>query len=625
MDDKEFLKGNKIHIDFQVLKWAFQQLWSLSKGLFLFAILFHIAAALLPAWFISISKQIVDQIQTEITKGAAIHAMLPPLLFMAAIMLLQEICNLIPKFINNAAVRRYRAGFQKRMGLCMRNIPVRYFDNSKTAKTIETAQGRNKNLEWFFENLLYFLSIGVTLASCLVLAARTSIYLLFAAAIFLAVVIPLGIHRAKIRWSKFGNAEDEHMSGYYYNLMFHEAGAKEIRLFQMGRYLTEKWQAWRLPLAEKQKKTALEEQLSWDLVGVLFTCAKFAILFTGLYLVQRGQLTLGGLTLFVSLFEQINSKSRQLGRSLLGTSVCLFCVGQCKTIFDMEYDKRPVLKELAQAPNEPEQALAPVVFECRDVSFSYQKDVYAIRNLNLKIRKGETVALVGPNGAGKSTLVKLLLGIYEPNQGELYFEGENYRSLDFTKFVDRVGVTFQDFLQYELKIRENVAFGDIRQLHNDQALLEAIEKGGAVKIVERMPNKLETYLGRWYKHLGVRLSGGEWQRLAVARAHISKRDIIIMDEPAAKLDPIAEMEQFQNIRSSIADRTSVLISHRIGFARLADHIVVLDQGTMAEYGTHEELMNKRGIYYEMFTNQAEWYQSSVPNAASPKEERRAIK
>lgn len=610
MDDKEYLKDNKIGLDWNLVAWAFKQLWELGKGLFLFSIIFNIGAALLPAWFMNISKKIVDDVQKNVQLGNGIETLIFSLILLAAVMLLQTVCNMIPSFLNNMAMLKFRAGFQKKIGYCTKKIPVRYLDDESVARTIETGQGRNNSLERFYFQFMKLLSNMVTLISCLILAVHTSWYLLFPAIAFILIVIPIGLHDSKVFMIRLihGNHE-ERLCGYQYNLIFNEKTAKELRLFQIGKTMVDRWKALRVPLYERECKESLDSGFRWSLVGLLSSVVKFFVLFVGLYLVSRGELTLGGVTLFVSLYQQISSQCQQFGHQYMWLNRRLFTLGQCKAIFDMEFEKREPIKEEKVVEN----GQAPVVFECKDVSFSYstgavEDKVYAIKDLNLKIRKGETVALVGANGAGKSTLVKLLLGIYEPTSGELYFEGENYRNVNFEKFVERVGVTFQDFLQYELKIRENIAFGDIRQLNNDVALADAVEKGGATKIVERMPERMETYLGRWYKHMGVRLSGGEWQRLAVARAHISARDIIIMDEPAAKLDPIAEMEQFQNIKGSIADRTSVLVSHRIGFARLADKIVVLNQGQMVEMGTHEELMEKQGIYYEMFENQAEWYQ-----------------
>ena len=231
-----------------------------------------------------------------------------------------------------------------------------------------------------------------------------------------------------------------------------------------------------------------------------------------------------------------------------------------------------------------------------------------MQDISLTIHEGESIALVGENGAGKSTLVKLLLGLYEPDEGEIYFKGKNYRELDMNEFVKQIGVVFQDFVHFELLARENIAFGDISKVRDDEALHYATAMGGADNVIKKLPKGLDNYLGRWYEQEGGEMSGGEWQRVAVSRAYISDRKILIMDEPAAALDPIAEMEQFSRIRNKLDKRTSVLISHRIGFARLADKIVVLNKGKIAEYGTHKELTDRNGLYSEMFNNQALWYQ-----------------
>lgn len=156
-------------------------------------------------------------------------------------------------------------------------------------------------------------------------------------------------------------------------------------------------------------------------------------------------------------------------------------------------------------------------------------------------------------------------------------------------------------------VRENVSFGDISNVHDDFVIFQAIENGGTLHIVERMTQNIDKYLGRWYEKDGVRMSGGKWQRIAVSRSYINNKDILVMDEPAAALDLIAEMEQFSRIKQSLKSQTAILVSHRIGFARLADRIFVLKDGHIVENGSHEELMAKGCVYYEMFNNQASWY------------------
>ncbi|MGB3984291.1 MAG: ABC transporter ATP-binding protein [Limnochordia bacterium] len=234
-----------------------------------------------------------------------------------------------------------------------------------------------------------------------------------------------------------------------------------------------------------------------------------------------------------------------------------------------------------------------------------------LKNISFTVKRGETVALVGDNGAGKTTLIKLLLGLYAPNKGKAFFEGMPYDELTQEYLYSKMGVVFQDFKQYHFTIRENIAFGDIKQLHNDEALMEAARKGQADKLILAQEKGLDTFLGREYEEDGLALSGGEWQRIGVSRAHVSDKEILILDEPAAKLDPVAEMEQFMAIKHSLHGRTAVLVSHRLGFARLADKIVVLKDGEMVELGTHEELMKANRHYAEMFRAQAEWYEGRV--------------
>lgn len=208
------------------------------------------------------------------------------------------------------------------------------------------------------------------------------------------------------------------------------------------------------------------------------------------------------------------------------------------------------------------------IFALKNVSFGYRENQEVLKNISLTIERGETVALVGDNGAGKSTLIKLLLGLYTPNKGEMRFQGLAYDQLTQEYLYSKLGVVFQDFKQYHFTIRENIAFGDVNQIDKDQVLMNAARKGQAEKLINVQGKGLDTFLGRQFETDGIELSGGEWQRIGVSRAHVSDKDILILDEPAAKLDPVSEMEQFMEIENSLGGRTAVLVSHSLGFARL---------------------------------------------------------
>jgi len=263
-----------------------------------------------------------------------------------------------------------------------------------------------------------------------------------------------------------------------------------------------------------------------------------------------------------------------------------------------------------------------VVFAVENLNFSYA-DKPAIKDISFSVKKGEIIALVGQNGSGKSTLVKLLLNMYKPNSGTVKIFGREWRDYKRTYIRGKIGVFFQNFHSFHAPIGENIGIGDINDMDNKSKIMEAAKKGGAEKIIANFPDGLDTMLGKFQDPSGTELSGGEKQRVAAARAHMSNRDVLIFDEPASMLDPIAEMEQFSNIRDMLDGRTAILISHRVGFARMADRIIMLDEGEIAETGTHEELMAKDGLYAKFFNEQAQWYDTENLNKEGALNEQRA--
>lgn len=231
----------------------------------------------------------------------------------------------------------------------------------------------------------------------------------------------------------------------------------------------------------------------------------------------------------------------------------------------------------------------------KNICFGYKPGQEVLHNINLTIPKGQVIALVGENGSGKSTLVQVLMGIYQPTKGTVYYEGT-------------IGTYFQDFFILHKSVRENVGMGNVDYIDNRQMVNEAIQKGGADKLVRNLPNQMDTLLRKEVYPFGIELSGGEKQKIGIARASMGYNDIIILDEPASALDPIAELEQFQRIKNNLEGNTAILISHRIGFARLADRIIVLNGGRIEEDGIHDTLIKNDGLYAAMYRQQAAWYQ-----------------
>ncbi|GHO85149.1 ABC transporter ATP-binding protein [Dictyobacter formicarum] len=255
-----------------------------------------------------------------------------------------------------------------------------------------------------------------------------------------------------------------------------------------------------------------------------------------------------------------------------------------------------------QTPNVP-----AIQFE--QVSFTYPgTEQPVLRELNLRIQPGERIALIGENGAGKSTLAKLLLGLYQPTEGRIFVDDKNLRELNFTSWRTQCAMVFQDFMRYQVTARDNIGFGDIRQLNNEPAICSAALKSGADEMIQRLPQQYETTLGKAYDENGQDLSGGQWQKLALARAYMRNAAVLVLDEPTAALDARAEVEVYRQFRDISHGKSALLISHRLGSARLADRIIVLENGRIVEEGTHSELLAHDGLYAGMFKLQAHWYQ-----------------
>jgi ATP-binding cassette subfamily B protein len=246
-------------------------------------------------------------------------------------------------------------------------------------------------------------------------------------------------------------------------------------------------------------------------------------------------------------------------------------------------------------------------FEFRNVAFAYPgSDHLVVKNINFRLHPAEKLALIGENGTGKTTLVKLLARLYDPTQGSILLDGVDLREYDVEDLRREIGVIFQDYMRYDMIIRENIGFGQIEAIDDRQRIETAARKSLAKGLVDRLPNGYEQMVGRRFEG-GVDLSGGEWQKIALARAYMRDAQLLILDEPTATLDARAEYEVFQRFSELTRGRSAILISHRFSTVRMADRILVLADGEVCEEGTHKQLVDLGGRYAELFELQAAGY------------------
>ena len=377
--------------------------------------------------------------------------------------------------------------------------------------------------------------------------------------------------------------------------------AKEVKLFGLADYFTRKYERLADEFYEANRALSIKRAATSGGLTVVSTLGYYAAYVFIIVDTVRGFLTLGELTMLVGTFRQ----SRGMISGILLRSADMYR----QSLFLRDLFTFLEMKPRTASPEHPVPVPRPirdgVIFE--NVGFRYpDKEDWALRGVSLRIGANERVALVGENGAGKTTLVKLLARLYDPTEGRILLDGIDLREYDVDELRGMIGVIFQDFVRYDLKVRGNIAVGQIDAIGDQPRIVRAAEMSLADGVIAGLESGLDHMLGRRFKG-GANLSGGEWQKVGLARAYMRDAQILILDEPTASLDARAEYQVFERFADLTEGRMAVLISHRFSTVRMADRIVVLEDGTVTEDGTHDELLVLSGRYEELFTLQAAGY------------------
>jgi ABC-type multidrug transport system fused ATPase/permease subunit len=428
-----------------------------------------------------------------------------------------------------------------------------------------------------------------------------------AAVAILAVTFPSALvnfiyRRKNFAYMRFRSRDRREMN-YYSDILVNKDIVKEIRMFDLSDHFIESYESVFHRYFAGMRRLIIAEGL-WHIffailsAGVNCVCYGYVALgvFTGKFMIGDYSLYTNSLNSIANDVNNLISSSASIYEGTLFIDNLIVFLKEKQTVSCRLETPVPVAHGEGHT------------LEFINVSFRYpgtERDV--IKNVNLRFRPGETVVLVGLNGAGKTTLIKLLTRLYDPTEGQILLDGHDLRDYEPADLYRMFGIIFQDFGRYAVSVSDNIHFGDIHREKVDDELRQAAVEANASGYIEKLVNGYDTQLMRIFDREGTELSGGQWQKLAIARAFYSTSDVLILDEPTASLDPIAEQEIFNQFDRLREGKTTIFVSHRLSSATVASKIVVLLEGQVVEEGTHAELMEKRGRYYELFSTQAKRY------------------
>src|SRR6266536_1717484 len=573
---EEKFSFRKVPGAFVSLPRVLRLVWSTSALLTTFLGLLNLAQGFVPAISVSITALVIDSVIRAINIHSTSPIWLPIGLQLGIALLsslLSNLSNIVQQLLQEQVSNRVQLEILKKAN----TLDLAFFENPEFYDKMR--QAANQSTYQPVSMISQTFGLGqtiVTLVSLIFLLVHLAWWL---AIVALIVPIPAFFSSTRYGWRGYQlmrrQSPERRLMAYFVTLMTTDTYNKEVKLFNLGDYFIGKFWDLATGLYKQDKKLLLRRYNINFLWTGLTVVANTAIYLYVALLAVAGRITLGGLTLYTQTAVQVGQNFQSLLNGISNTYENTLYVN---TLFDfLEYQPGIVSPPKPQ-PVELPRNVDGLDIEFRDVSFTYpgkEPETHAaLRHASFTIRAGEAVALVGRNGAGKTTLVKLLTRLYDPDEGEILIGGRNIKEYDLKELREQVGVIFQDYVNYYMTARENIGVGRIDEIENTDLVRSSARKSGANAVIERLPNGYDTMLGRWFKD-GTQLSGGEWQKVALARAFMRDARILVLDEPTSSLDAQAEYEVFEHFKALTEGKTAIFISHRFSTVRLADRIFVI--------------------------------------------------
>ncbi len=588
--------------------------WGINRQLTVASAVLRLLRALLPVATLYVGKLIIDEVIARVEAGglptelgaALTSPLLHPLWTLLALELglavLADVLGRVVSLVDGLLSEQYSNAMGERVMEHAATLDLEDFEDSELQDQLDRARrqtiGRTPLLGQLFgqaQDVVTVLSFAVGMV----------VYAPWLMLLLLLALIPAFLGEAHFNAESytldFRRTPERRELDYVRQTGASVDTAKEVKILGLHAFLVERFRVLAARLYEQNRGLALRRAGWGSLLTGVGTLGYYAAYGVITWRTLRGEFSIGDLTFLAASFRRL----RTLLEGLLSGFSAL--AGQALYLNDL-FGFFLVRPEIVSPPN-PRPFPAPIRegFRFEGVGFRYDgAERWAVRNLSFELPAGQVLALVGENGAGKTTVVKLLARLYEPDEGRILLDGHDLREYDLSELRAHVGVIFQDFVRYHLSAGENIAVGRIDAAADQARIKRAAEQSLADEVIAKLPRGYEQVIGKRFR-TGVELSGGEWQKIAIARAYMRDADVLILDEPTAALDARSEFEVFQRFKELSHDKTAVIISHRFSTVRMADRILVLEHGAVSEAGSHEELLTARGKYAELFELQAAGY------------------
>ncbi|MDJ0702835.1 MAG: ABC transporter ATP-binding protein [Leptolyngbyaceae cyanobacterium MO_188.B28] len=588
--------------------------WQAAPGWLALSLTLTLIESLIPVGQLYVSKLIVDQVVIRISMmSGGIPADTPAVGFPPALaglvgvgfalMLLQEVFRQSSAFVSQVLGDRFSLHANGILLEQAMRLDLTHFESSEFYDALNRAQ--QSGSQYPLRVLNNLTRLGGQVVRFLGLLALLLRFNPLVMGLLLLSSLPtfwLGVRYSNRRfWMRRFQTPEKRLSDYFGKILTEQDYVKEVRLFNLGQYLVGQYRRIRRRFNQESRRLAAQQAQAQFGIGVISAFGFYGAYGVVLWQTLQEDITIGDLTLYVGAFQQAQNSIQTILISIATVYEFNLYVSQFFEFLSLT----PKVASPANPLPFPTPLKEGLVID--QVSFTYPgAKIPTLQDISLTVKPNECVALVGVNGSGKTTLLKLLTRFYNIDTGRILFDGIPLTSFDLKDLRLNIGVLFQDFVRYALNVEDNIGFGNLPQREDFSLIERAASDAGATEIIEGLAEGYQTVLGKIFKE-GAELSGGQWQKIGLARAFISQAQILILDEPTAAVDAIAEHDLFQRFRQLTQGKMTFLVSHRFSTVRMADRIVVLDQGRIVEVGSHMELMAQEGRYARMFRLQAESY------------------